>query len=482
MRELLLSGFNIPSCESKPLKSRAFLWFNYKALKTNNLRKISAGIILLFLVAVISLIAIYYLRKGISRHAALKNQRGVVIEEQNGRFRFLKDGQPFLIKGGAGYSFMPELSACGGNTIICWDTSKLATTLEAAEKNNLSVIIGLDMPDIKDFDFYKDERKVMGLYTAYRRIVTACKDQHAMFAWCLGNELSFPYSPKWDLFYSSYSRVLDMIHDIDPAHPVFTTVINMDKKKLFNIQWRIPALDFVGINVYNSIRNFKQEMDFIKIFWKGPYIISEWAPRGGWEAPLTSWQAPIEESSTVKAQQYLDFFKKYMPVQDERFLGSMAYYWGNRQEYTYTYYSVFNDDGTPTEIKESLNDAWKDTVTVHHAPAVTAIVIDDSLQTKDNILFAAGSSHSAIIELKKASQSEKLQYSWQILKESWATWGATWVDFKKPVPETNLIAENGKQQIVFSAPLKEGPYRIFVTVFNSNGYCATANMPFYVIQ
>ena len=109
LRELLLSGFNIPSCESKPLKSRAFLWFNYKALKTNNLRKISAGIILLFLVAVISLIAIYYLRKGISRHAALKNQRGVVIEKQNGRFRFLKDGQPFLIKGGAGYSFMPEL-------------------------------------------------------------------------------------------------------------------------------------------------------------------------------------------------------------------------------------------------------------------------------------------------------------------------------------------------------------------------------------
>ena len=406
----------------------------------------------------------------------------MAIEQKNGQYHFLKDGQPFLIKGGAGYSFMKELSMYGGNTIFCWDTSKLAATLTLAEENNLSVIIGLDIPNVSQFDIYKDPNKLSDLYNACKRIVEMHKGNRATFAWCLGNELIFPFSPKYDIFYTFYNQLLDMIHNEDPDHPVCTAIINVKTRDLFNIQWRIPALDFIGFNLYNSIIHFQDDIDNIRFFWRGPYIISEWAPRGGWESRVTSWQAPFEESSSVKAQEYFDFYKQYMPVKDGRFLGSMAFYWGSRQEYTYTFYSIFNDDGTPTEIGEALNDAWKDTVTVHHAPAVTAIVIDDSLATKDNILLSAGSSHTAAVALKKEGNAENLQYSWQILKESWATWNITWVDFKKPLAETDLIADCGRQQISFTAPLKEGPYRIFITVYNSNGYCATANIPFYVIQ
>src|SRR5437773_11860833 len=123
------------------------------------------------------------------------------------------------------------------------------------------------MPDIKDFYIYKDTRKLEALYEAYRRFIATCKDQHAMFAWCLGNELNFPYSPRYDLFYTSYNEVLDMIHSRNPAHPVFTTVINMDKKKLFNIQWRVPALDFVCFNLYNILRIFHEKIEFIKKLW-----------------------------------------------------------------------------------------------------------------------------------------------------------------------------------------------------------------------
>jgi hypothetical protein len=78
--------------------------------------------------------------------------------------------------------------------------------------------------------------------------------------------------------------------------------------------------------------------------------------------------------------------------------------------------------------------------------------------------------------------TDTLKYSWQILKEDWLSWGRTWNKFKKPAAENGLMADSTLQYTNFVAPLKEGPYRVFVTVYNSKGYCATANTPIYVVE
>ncbi|MNY36937.1 hypothetical protein D3C86_1714650 [compost metagenome] len=36
--------------------------------------------------------------------------------------------------------------------------------------------------------------------------------------------------------------------------------------------------------------------------------------------------------------------------------------------------------------------------------------------------------------------------------------------------------------VTFKAPLKEGPYRIFVTITGHNGNIATSNTPFYIVE
>jgi len=370
----------------------------------------------------------------------------------------------------------------GGNTVVCWDTAKLEIILNEAAQNHLSVIIGIDIPGVQYINDYKNENKVKAVFNAYSRIVLRYKDHPAAFAWCLGNELWFPNSPVYDKFYIEYNRLLDMIHNNDPNHPVCTAVINVAKNNIFNIQWRVPALDFIGINIYNSMHTLQEEINSIAFLWDGPYFISEWAPRGGWEAPVTSWQAPFENNSTENAKEYYDFFINYMPVKDPRFLGSLAFYWGSRQEYTHTFYSIFNEDGKPTEIKEVLNDCWKGTLTKHNSPQLTGVLIDDSLAVKDNIILGAGSLHKAAVLLKNEKQPDSLQYSWEIIKEDWSSWGKIWTNFKKPVAETSLVTDSALQRTVFAAPAKEGPYRIFVTVYNSKGYCATANIPFYVIE
>ena len=192
--------------------------------------------------------------------------------------------------------------------------------------------------------------------------------------------------------------------------------------------------------------------------------------------------APIENTSTKKSEQFYDLFSKYMPVKDPRYLGSVAYYWGSRPgQYTHTWFSIFNEDGVPTEIMETLSDCWKDTITDHKAPKVRYMLID-SLGARDNVVLTSGSKHKASILLETGTPSDSLKYSWQILKENWLYWGQTWNYSEKPPVENGLLNDSTSQFTIFTAPSREGPYRVFVTVYNSKGYCATANTPIYVVE
>ena len=426
-------------------------------------------------------ISFIYFTRGPQNTSSFTDARKVSIQKKNDGYSFYRDGQPFLVKGGAGYTYIKEMAASGGNTIICWDTSKLENALKEAAQYKVAVIIGLDVPGGEDVAFYKDEKNVAKLYGAYSKIVLRYKDNPSLLAWCLGNELVMPLSLMTSPFYKTYNSLLSMIHNSDPNHPVSTSTMNVAKKHILNMQWRIPALDFICINTYNRLKSIEQDLNQIKFFWRGPYLVGEWAPNGGWEAEVTSWAAPIENTSTKKAEQYYDLFTKYMPVKDPRFLGSLAFYWGNRQEYTHTWYSVFDEDGTPTEVQEVLNDCWRDTVTRHAAPQLEYMVLD-SLGARDNIIVSSGSEHKVELLFAKQSSSDSLHYHWQILKEDWQYWGQTWRNFKKPPEQLGLLADSTLQNTSFKAPLKEGPYRVYITVYNSKGYCATANTPFYVVE
>ena len=409
------------------------------------------------------------------------SSKKVFIKKENGGFAMYKNGKPFVIKGGAGISYIAELAACGGNTISCWDTTKLAFVLDEAEKYNVSVMACFDIPGGQYTEFYNDEKKVTDMYNGFKAIVMRYKNHPALLTWTIGNELQMPFTLKASSFYKTFNKLLAMVHSIDPDHPVSTAIINMQKGSLVNIRLRIRDLDFISLNTYNELKALRIKMKRRKWIWNGPYVITEWSPNGGFEAENTTWQAPIENTSTKKAEQFHEFYTKYMPVDDRNFLGSLVYYWGSRQEYTHTWYSVFNEDGSATEIKEVLNDCWKDTVTSHASPKIQFMLID-SLGARDNIIINPGTQHSIALLLQKDQPADSLKYHWEILKEDWIYWGHTWNNFKKAPVVPALLADSSKQNTNFKAPLKEGPYRIFITVFNNKGYCATANTPFYVVE
>ena len=438
--------------------------------------------IAIFVITLLFFINIY-INSGPKKSVTYKGIRKIFIQNKNGNYTIIKNGQPFIVKGGAGYTHIKELALCGGNTIMCWDTSKIESTLQEAAKYHVSVIIGLDIPGTENVDFYNDEKNVASLINTYKKIIVRYKNDSSVLAWCLGNELLLPLKLTLTppAFYKVYNTLLSMMHDLDPDHPVSTAMMNIPKKAIISIQWRIPALDFISINTYNKIKTIEQDINKLKFFWQGPYLLTEWAPNGAWEVALTSWDAAIEATSTKKAEQFYEYYTKYLPLKNPRFLGSLAFFWGTREEYTHTWYSIFAEDGTPTEIKETLNDCWKNTITIHKSPNLQYMLID-SLGAKDNIIIKSGSIHKASIFLNKIQPRDSLIYSWQIIKEDWQNWGRTYNNFQKPMTEPSLLSDSTKQFTSFTAPSKEGPYRVFVTVYNVNGYCATANTPIYIVK
>ena len=420
----------------------------------------------------ILLITFFYINRGPQNTSTYTGPRKVIIEKKNGRYRFYKDGKPFLVKGGAGIGHIKELSESGGNTIMCWDTSKLENIFKEAAAYNVAVIIGLDVPGESSV-FYDNKEKVEDFYNAYIAIVNRYKDNPCLLAWCLGNEMTLPSSLTPGPFYKTYNRILDRIHNIDPNHPVSTSVLNITRGEIFTLKWRMPALDFYSMNIYNSVKIMKRDLKRTKWLWDGPYLVGEWAPEGGWEAPMTAWEAPVENSSTAKAHLFYEFYTNYMPVKDPRFMGSVVFFWGHRQEYTQSWFSIFSKNGIPNEIEETLNDCWKDTTSTHLSPKINFMLIDN-LGGKNNIIVTNGSKHHALLEMQSTKSVDTLRYKWEINKEDWF--------YGESPPETGLFTDSTLSYTDFRAPQKEGPYRVFVTVYNSKGYFATANIPIYVLQ
>jgi hypothetical protein len=442
----------------------------------NPLRRIRTWIIIILsiFVAFASLIiAVYYINRGPQNTSTYKGPRKVIIAKKNGKYEFYKDGKPFLVKGGDGVDHIKELSECGANTVMCWDTSKLENVFKEAALYHLAVIIGLDIPSVNT-TFYHDQKNLTDLYNACIATVTRYKDNPSLLAWCFGNEVTLPFTLTPGPFYKTYNRILDRIHVIDPNHPVSTSILNVSRGEIVMLKWRMPALDFYSMNIYNSIRVLKHDLERNKLLWDDPYLVGEWAPQGGWEAPMTAWKAPVEYSSTTKAQLFYEFYTKYMPLNDPRFMGSVVFYWGHRQEYTQSWFSIFSKNGSPNEIKETLNDCWKDTSTVHLSPKIKFMLIDN-LGGKNNIIVTSGSKHHAVLEMQSSELLDTLQYKWEMYREDW--------DYPNgPPSEVGLFADSTLADTDFRAPQKEGPYRVFITVYNSKGYCATANIPIYVVH
>jgi len=431
-----------------------------------NIKFVGQGILLLL---ILSLFSLQCQRKSV-------NTRKVHISREEGKYVLYRNGQPFLVKGGAGHTHMAMLSAIGGNTIRTWDTTNLGAILDEAAQNNLAVIAGFYIPESKYLnDFYRNERLVREQFVAYRQVVQRYRSHPALLMWCLGNEVDFPFRPSYNTFYAVYNKLVEMIHQEDPDHPVTTAIVNYQLRNVMNVRMKVPGIDVLSFNIFGALQQLEHDLTRYSWLWDGPFLISEWGIYSPQEAQTTAWGVPIEPTSTTKARQYHELYRQYLPLNNPRFLGAMTFYWGQKQEVTPTWYSIIDEKGASTAIVDEMRLLWTDAANIHPAPAIEYMLLNGR-GAADNIIVAPGTQQMAELKMDTLL-ARRLKIIWKVYYEDFdpQSLGAP--------PEYQVMMQSyNTTHVTFKAPSAEGPYRIYSWLYDEYGNVTTANTPFYVIE
>jgi hypothetical protein len=152
---------------------------------------------------------------------------------------------------------------------------------------------GLDWDNAEQVE--EQKRKVLA-------VVRELKDHPALMFWSVGNELDhIPGKPSYHP--QIWDRLNDLavaIKQIDTNHPVLTVVgTGHYERKVQEIAAACKDMDLLGVNAYGDLGPVTE---LTRKHWPKPYVIAEWGPTGHWQVPKTKWRAPLEQTSSEKAQ------------------------------------------------------------------------------------------------------------------------------------------------------------------------------------
>lgn len=395
------------------------------------------------------------------------------IEKQDGRWILLKDGSPFYIKGAVAGGYFEKITEYGGNSVRIWGDYE--ESLNKAQEYGLTVMVSLPVSAERYGMDWNDTVMVEKNIQEVLVIVKKFKDHPSVMLWSLGNEIDWippgiPYNPKlWDWIEYMAAK----IKEIDTRHPVMTVVGSSDfEQKTKEIASQCPSLDLMGLNLYGD---FSNETAIMREYWKKPYAITEWGPHGHWQRPYTEWNAPMEESSTEKAESYHYNYTEVIEKDKTHCLGSYVFLWGQKQEITHTWYGMFSQEGLESESVGVMHSLWSGSPPSNSAPKVSELLIDGKPREL-NVYLGKGKSYTATLEAE--DDEDDLTFHWEIRKEvNPAPYAGQGEVAEEPIQ--GLIDDPGNATIQYTTPMEEGAYRLFGYAFDGNGHWAYANFPFY---
>lgn len=389
-------------------------------------------------------------------------------------FQLMRDGKPYYVKGLGGQVNFDKMIEVGANSLRTWGIEEAQQVLDEAHKRGLTVMLGLWLQHERHGFDYDNTDKVLTQLNHFKTIVNKFKNHPALLLWGVGNELDLNYSnPKC---WNAVQDIAKYIHEVDPNHPTSTVTAGLDSLEVAHIVKRCPDIDIYCINTYGDIANVPSNVS--KFGWKGPYMITEWGPNGYWESPKTTWGVSLEQSSTEKRIVYAERFKKYIEPNKNDCLGSYAFLWGAKQEYTETWFGLFSKENKMTEPIDALQEVFTQKPIANPSPTIRSFTVNNKTAI-DNITLKAEGKNEAnfIVELPKNMGQAK--YRWRIIQES--TDKKSGGDQEDEAIEIGGLIKNGKSNnITFLAPKNAGQYRLFVSVLY-NDKIAYSNIPFLVI-
>lgn len=398
----------------------------------------------------------------------------VEVKYQNGNARLYRNGRPYQIRGAAGTEHLEKVSLYGGNSIRTWSLHNAKELLDDAQKYGLTVTLGLEIgrpywgEDFNYWNIIEVDKKIDEL----RPFIEEYKDHPALLMWGVGNEVNLKGGPRY-LVYYIINRVAKMVKEVDPNHPVMTAI---NIQIVGRIKYFMTHIDILGYNGFSGIEDFYQNnKNYVDKGWGKAYILSEWGPPGHWEVPDTEWGAP-QEMSTEEKLYYMERYWNLMNQDSLAFLGSYAFYWGNKYEITSTWFSHFSEQGLEGESVDFLKSAWLGEAFENSAPNISEILINNKAPGI-NLYLKADSLYSAktFVEYR---EKDFLKYKWEIRPEESKFYEVDQYHHNMKY----LMVTDDAGQIEFQAPKNEGPYRLFVFISDDKGKFTSKSIAFYVVN
>ncbi|TKS56212.1 glycoside hydrolase family 2 TIM barrel-domain containing protein [Mesohalobacter halotolerans] len=394
------------------------------------------------------------------------------IRLTNEGYRIFLNDEPFYVDGaGVGKGDLETLASHGANSFRTWSTQNAKEILDKAQKLDLKVMMGIWVGlERQGFD-YNDQKAVKTQLDRIRQEVLAYKDHPALMSWAIGNELNLSSkNPKvWD----AVNEISEMIHELDPNHLTTTPLAGIDKKYVDLIAKRAPDLDFLSVQLYAGIENLPELIE--QSNYQGGLMVTEWGATGYWEVDKTSWGAPIENNSSVKADLYKNRYIKFIKT-NKQIMGSYVFLWGQKQERTPTWFGMLMADGNETESVDVMHYLWTGKWPENRSPRL----IDFTLEGKraiDNIKLKKNKTYTTKVSVKDPD-GDKLNYRWEIMRESQSQKSG---GDKEKIPETiDGYFSTDNHTTTFKAPSDSGAYRLFIYVEDGHQHTAHANIPFLV--
>lgn len=392
---------------------------------------------------------------------------GVKIEGKPGSYQLMRNGKPYFIKGAGGNGSRQLLLASGANSIRTWGAEGLGEVLDQAHRDGLTVIAGIWLGHRPGFD-YGDTAAVRKQYEECERIVRQYKDHPALLMWSFGNEAEG--DGKDPRVYKAIEEIAAMSKRVDPNHPTMTVLAEIGDNKLRSVHELCPSIDVVGINSYGGAPSLAER--YAKEGGTKPYVVTEFGPLGQWEVGKTSWDAPIEVSSTEKEAMYRKGYEGAVASAKGTCLGSYVFLWGNKQEATATWFGMLLPDGTPLGTVDVMTEIWTGKAPKNRAPRIQSLTVEGAER------FTMGATIQARLSASDP-EGKPLKVKWVLSGEAVERLTAGQSERVPPVyPDAIVSSDLGSAQI--KLPKKSGAFRVFAYVHDADGKAAVANVPILV--
>ena len=405
----------------------------------------------------------------------------VYVAREGGQFHLYRRGEPFFVRGACtvGTTHLPALAAAGANTLRTYPGDDLDAILPLADSLGLAVIVGLDMPPARYGVDYRDPGQRARIRAHIRTQVLRYQGAPAVLMWAIGNEVQLLAKHQTAAIYAFVDSLSQMIHQLDSLHP--TTYMVNGPDVAWDLYRACPDLDIISINTFSSLPRLDKVFRYAGWAIDKPVLISEWAPKGYWNAPVTAWSAPLEMDNVQKAQAYVHDYLHYLqPGQHSHLLGSCLFLWGQKQEQTHTWFSLFTEAGEMTGVADAMQEAWTGHLPLNRAPLITAIRVDPFAAGAD-VYLHAGATYTAEVAVTDP-EGDSLRLSWEVTAE-FERGALTGGDAERRPPALpGLIGVQGGTHLLFRAPDRPGPYRLYAYARDGRGKAGAFNIPFYVLE